>query len=53
TFVKNPVQLPPQYQMFVSQDGIQKAVCDYISGMTDRYAQNEVKKLFYPFEHIL
>jgi len=25
-------------------------VCDYIAGMTDRHAQDEYKRLFYPFE---
>jgi len=25
-------------------------ICDYIAGMTDRYAQDEYKRLFSPFE---
>ena len=32
--------------------GLRRSICDYISGMTDRYAQEEYKKLFHPFERI-
>jgi len=27
-------------------------VCDYIAGMTDRYAQEEYLKLFSPYERV-
>lgn len=53
TYMENPRQLPEQFQKNISEDGQAKVVCDYIAGMTDRYAQNEIRKLFYPFETIL
>lgn len=43
-------QLPPEYQEWSKQEGVERAVCDYIAGMTDRHAQDEYKRLFYPFE---
>jgi dGTPase len=33
--------------------GLERAVADYLAGMTDRYAQDEYRKLFHPFENIL
>ncbi|MDQ7780173.1 MAG: deoxyguanosinetriphosphate triphosphohydrolase [Planctomycetota bacterium] len=51
-YVKNPGQMPPRFQRWAKDAGIQRAVCDYIAGMTDRYAQEEYKKLFYPFERV-
>ena len=32
----------------VEQDGLDTATCDFIAGMTDRYAINEYQKLFDP-----
>lgn len=48
TFVAEPAQLPPQYQARIEEDGVYRAVCDYIAGMTDRFAQDEHRKLFDP-----
>ena len=49
-YVAAPSQLPPDFQAHVAQVGLQRGVCDYIAGMTDRYAQDDYKKLFYPYE---
>ncbi len=49
-FVENPRQLPPKYQEWARETGLERAVCDYIAGMTDRYAQQEWLRLFHPFE---
>jgi dGTPase len=40
-----------------AQKGLQKEeraviVCDYIAGMTDRYALDEYKKFFEPYERV-
>ena len=43
-------QLPPDYQEWAKQEGLHQAVCDYVAGMTDRYAQDEYLKLFFPYE---
>jgi dGTPase len=48
TFTGEPAQLPPQYQERVAQDGLYRVVCDYIAGMTDRFALDEHRKLFDP-----
>lgn len=51
-FIKNPKQLPVEYQKWIEEAGLYQAVCDYIAGMTDRFAQDEYKKLFYPYERV-
>ena len=48
----NPDELPPEYQAIAERDGVKRAVADYIAGMTDRFAQDEYKRLFYPFERV-
>lgn len=51
-YVANPRQLPPDFQRWVEEEGPYRVVCDYIAGMTDRYAQDEYMKLFYPYERV-
>ena len=34
------------------EDARHRVVCDYIAGMTDRFAQDEYKRLFHPFERV-
>lgn len=34
----SPQQMPTYYQKLIAAEGLQRAVCDYIAGMTDRYA---------------
>ncbi len=36
-FCDNPALLPQYYQGFIKQCSKERAVCDYISAMTDRY----------------
>jgi dGTPase len=48
SYVNEPGQLPPHYQEQVKRDGVERAVCDYIAGMTDRFAVDEHQKLFDP-----
>ena len=43
-----PLQLPPHHQERIGEDGLHRAVCDYIAGMTDRFALDEHRKLFDP-----
>lgn len=52
TFVENPMQLPPEHQKWIEEAGLYQGVCDYIAGMTDRFAQDEYLKLFYPYERV-
>jgi len=51
-YVENPRQLPPYYQDWAEQVGLEQGICDYIAGMTDRYALDEYKKLFTPYERV-
>ena len=48
TYVSEPLQLPPRYQARIESDGLHRVVCDYIAGMTDRFALDEHRKLFDP-----
>jgi dGTPase len=45
-----PAILPDHVQFFIDKRGLERTICDYIAGMTDRYATEEHKKLFDPFE---
>ena len=45
-----PVMLPDTTQVFIEKRGLERTICDYIAGMTDRYAIEEHQKLFNPFE---
>ncbi len=47
-FVDHPRELPDEFSATIEEEGIARAVCDYISGMTDRYAINLYKSLFIP-----
>ena len=51
-FCGRPEQLPPQFYERCATDGVERSVCDYLAGMTDRYAQEEHLKLFTPFERV-
>ena len=41
-----PAMLPPSIQALVDERGLETAVCDYIAGMTDRFAIDEYNRLF-------
>jgi len=53
-FVEEPAQLPPEPQADFSDPGtdLRRVVCDYIAGMTDRYAIAEHRRLFDPEEAV-
>ena len=51
-YVRRPAQLPLETQLKVAKEGARRVVCDYIAGMTDRYALDEYKKLFNPYEKV-
>ncbi len=50
-YLEEPAQLPTSTQARVERDDdpLARVVCDYIAGMTDRYALQEYQKLFDPF----
>ncbi len=41
-------KLPKGYLRFLEEDGKERVVCDYLSGMTDRYAISVFESLFIP-----
>jgi dGTPase len=51
-YLSRPEQLPPGSQRRLRQEGAHRVICDYIAGMTDRYAQTEYRKFFEPFEKV-
>ncbi len=52
TYIRFPNLLPPKYQSRMDRFGLQRVVCDYIAGMTDRFALDEYKRLFEPYERV-
>ena len=48
TFMSNPKLMPTHIQDAIEEKGLEVAICDYIAGMTDRYATEQYKKLFDP-----
>ncbi|MDD6264742.1 MAG: deoxyguanosinetriphosphate triphosphohydrolase [Clostridia bacterium] len=47
-YTANPDEIPEEYRLIALRDGADRAVCDFIAGMTDRYAINKYKELFIP-----
>ncbi|MCI0412705.1 deoxyguanosinetriphosphate triphosphohydrolase [bacterium] len=45
---EDPALLPSQYQQKTKTEGKERIICDYIAGMTDRFAIEEYEKLFNP-----
>jgi dGTPase len=45
-------QLPPNTQARLKKEDKYRVICDYIAGMTDRYALDEYKKFFEPYERV-
>ncbi len=43
-----PSMLPNHIQDTIAKHGLERTICDYIAGMTDRYAIEEHRKLFDP-----
>lgn len=47
-YLKYPEEMPSLYLSIAETDGKERAVCDYISGMTDDFAVDTFKELFIP-----
>ena len=45
----HPEKLPEELKDIAERNGIERAVCDYISGMSDGYAIEKYEELFVPF----
>jgi dGTPase len=49
-YKSEPAILPDHIQKIIDKRGLERTICDYIAGMTDRYAIEEYQKLFNPSE---
>ncbi len=47
-YQREPAMLPRHIQEQIERYGLERTICDYIAGMTDRYAIDERAKLFDP-----
>ena len=47
-YCNDPEMLPDQFRTLIEKRGLERTVCDYLAGMTDRYAIEEHDKLFNP-----
>lgn len=51
--LENPVHLPEDSKLRAQTEGLPVAVCDYVSGMTDRYILARYQEFFLPWEKCL
>jgi len=49
-YCAEPMMLPDTTQVNIEKHGLERTICDYIAGMTDRYAIEEYQRLFNPLE---
>ena len=47
-FASHPEKLPSEFSQTVEKEGAERAACDYISGMTDRYAIRTYSEIYVP-----
>jgi len=47
-YYHHPEAIPEDFQPQLSFDGMERTVCDYIAGMTDKYAVDKYTELFIP-----
>lgn len=52
-FIIHPDEMTDEYRYISEKDGVERAACDYIAGMTDRYAVHTFKELFIPRSWLL
>ena len=51
-YINSPIILPNSVQERASQGKLHRTVCDYIAGMTDRFALKEYDRLFDPMTQV-
>ena len=47
-YIAHPEKLPEDFHPQLSFDGMERTVCDYIAGMTDKYAVDKYTEIFIP-----
>lgn len=48
-YTQDASRLPNEYKLIAENEGIERAACDYISGMTDGFAIEKYNDLFVPY----
>jgi dGTPase len=51
-YVTSPIILPASVQDQANQGNLHRTVCDYVAGMTDRFALKEYNRLFDPMTQV-
>lgn len=51
-YYKNPIEMPQLYRKIVDNEGVERGVADYISGMTDNYCIALFKEKVLPHDYI-
>ena len=44
-YTEDPTEMPGWYERWAAEVGLERAVCDYLAGMTDRFAERELERL--------
>ncbi len=52
SFIDDPTTLPLETQQKIGEESLHRVVCDYIAGMTDRYAIKEHERIFNPIASV-
>ncbi len=52
-FLEHPDELPAEYGPIREKEGIPRAVCDYIAGMTDNFALETYRRLYIPSSWVM
>jgi len=47
-YIKNPDKLPEDYKKLSEREGLERTVCDYVAGMTDKYAVYMYSQIYIP-----
>ncbi len=47
-YMEHPEKLPEDFQPQLDLDGMSRVVCDYVAGMTDKYAVYKFEEIFVP-----
>ncbi len=51
-YLAEPRMLPTRFARRIEQQGAPRVICDYIAGMTDRFCQEDYRRMFQPFERM-
>ena len=47
-YMAHPDKLPAEFARIAESEGLERAVCDYVSGMTDKYAMYQYAEIYIP-----